>query len=135
LQGNASAATPETYALVVGGRQLVPVGAKESRRIVARLASVVAKNSGKTLIEVNLGCRTYREDGVAILKDFFHPELVKNVKILKLDDIIAGVQPDPALQILRAMCGWFEHCTIKHVDLSYNVLGNHGLEACDAILG
>ena len=58
-----------TYALVVGGERLKPVDAEEAQRIVDDLAIVVAENEGKLLNEVNLGCRSYREDGVAILRN------------------------------------------------------------------
>jgi Ran GTPase-activating protein (RanGAP) involved in mRNA processing and transport len=37
--------------------------------------------------------------------------------------------------MLRAICDIFEHCTIKHVNLSYNALGNRGLDACRSVLG
>jgi Ran GTPase-activating protein 1 len=129
------AAEMTTYALVVGGERLKPVDAEEAQRIVDDLAIVVAENEGKLLNEVNLGCRSYREDGVAILAQFLTQELVKNVTIVKLDDMIAGVQTDPALRILEAICALFAHCTLKYVDLSDNALGNRGLEACDAVLG
>lgn len=124
-----------TYALVVGGDRNIPVDAEEAQHIVDRLAVVVAENEGKILTTVNLGCRTYREDGVTVLQDFFSPDLVKNVTILHLDDLIAGVQTHPALRILRAICGMFHNCTVKYVDLSDNALGNRGLEACDSVLG
>lgn len=129
------AAAEATYALVVGGDRLVPVDAEEARSIVTRLTVVVAENEGKTLTEVNLGCRTYREDGVAVLQDLFIPDLVKDVTTLKLDDMIAGVETDPALRMLQGICGMFGHCVLKSVDLSDNALGNRGLEACDSVLG
>ena len=124
-----------TYALEVGGDRLVPVDAEEAERIVERWAIVVAENEGNILNKVNLGCRTYREDGVPVIQRFLTPQLVENVTILQLDDMIAGVQTDSALRILRAICGIFQHCTITHVDLSDNALGNRGLDACDAVLG
>jgi hypothetical protein len=49
--------------------------------------------------------------------------------------MIAGVHTDPALQMLRAICDIFEHCTIKHINLSYNGLGNRGLDTCCSVLG
>jgi Ran GTPase-activating protein (RanGAP) involved in mRNA processing and transport len=49
--------------------------------------------------------------------------------------MVAGVHDDPALQMLRAICDISEHCTIKHVNLSYNALGNHGLDTCHSMLG
>jgi hypothetical protein len=85
------------YTLEVGGDQLVPVNEEEAECIVAHLEIAVAKNMGNILNEVNLGCRSYREDGVAILQRFLTFELVKNVSILKLDDMIVGVHTDPAL--------------------------------------
>lgn len=84
---------------------------------------------------MNLGSRTYREDGVKVLGDFFTADLVKNVTILYFDDMIAGVQTDPALTILKSICDMFVHCTVKFVDLSDNALGNRGLIACDSVLG
>jgi hypothetical protein len=56
------------YTLEVGGDRLVPVDEEEAEHIVARLEIVVAKNMGNILNEVNLGCRSYQEDGVAILQ-------------------------------------------------------------------
>jgi hypothetical protein len=56
------------YTLEVGGDQLVPVNEEKAERIVARLEIAIAENMGNILNEVNLGCRSYQEDSVAILQ-------------------------------------------------------------------
>jgi hypothetical protein len=62
------------YTLEVGDDRLVPVNEEDAECIVARLEIVIAENMGNILKEVNLGCRSYREDGVAILQQFLTSE-------------------------------------------------------------
>ena len=123
-----------TYALTVAGDRLVPVVEEEARRITALWDEVRLENEGKTLVEVNLGCRSYRPDGAQVIADYLTPELVKDVKTARLDDMIAGLEGTKAFGILTVLCDCFRDCELTFVDLSENALGSKGLEACDSVL-
>jgi len=129
------ATTCGEFALVAEGRRTTPVTGEEAVRIVNGFREVCAENEGRVLTSVDLSCRTYREDGVAMIAAFLTPELVKNVTTFKGDDMIAGIKEESALRILKSICDIFLACPLEIVNLSDNALGNKGLTACDSVLG
>jgi Ran GTPase-activating protein 1 len=128
-------ATEQTFTLKAGGNRLIPLDAGEARIILDRWDIERVANEGKTLVEVDLSCRTYRMDGASLIAQYLSPDLVKDVKIARLDDLIASVHESTALEILQTLCDCFRECNLTFVDLSDNALGNKGLTACDSVLG
>lgn len=84
--------------------------------------------------EIDISCRVWTVD---VLKAIPFPvDAMKDVKVLKIDDIIASLETDLGLATLAYVAEFFaKHCPgIEQVDLKDNAIGTRGIEALKPLL-
>jgi len=121
------------YSFVVGGDRDTEVNQAEGRRIANSLAETARQNPDKKLTKVDLSGRQWSLEGAQEVAAQLGP-LVKHVRKVKLDDMVAGVNQNEALKVLELFSDLFAWEGLLSVSLSDNAIGALGVPKCKSIL-
>lgn len=132
-----------TLTLRAGGPRTV-VSVDESKKILTRFQNEIAEaksrsdsdNEGLTVVEtLDLSCRAWPRESLDVFRAFYEQEVVKTVKVLKVDDIIASLDTSRGLDSLSFFAEVFavKDSVLEVVDLNDNAIGTRGVEALKSL--
>ena len=110
--------------LIAGGEERIRVETQEARNILARFRE---ESNGKVVEKVDMsGCMWTRE-ALDVMVPFL-VEIAPAVRVVKLDDIIAGLMTEEGLDTLKRLAEAFQVSNLQELYLNHNALGSRAME-------
>mmetsp|Transcript_22802 Transcript_22802/g.42384 ORF Transcript_22802/g.42384 Transcript_22802/m.42384 type:complete len:418 (+) Transcript_22802:41-1294(+) len=108
--------------LRVGGPRAA-VELAEANQIVERFQS---ESEGNTVVGVDLSCRQWKQESLDQVETFL-AGVAGDVRYLKIDDIIAGLNTDEGLSVTEKLANVFDKADLLEINLNDNAMGPRGL--------
>jgi len=115
-----------------GSRNVVT--AAEAEKILNGWKELLNTSEDKTVVEIDLSCRTWKSEVLAVFETFFTEAVAPSVEILKIDDVIASLDTEDGLDSLSFFSRIFADSPIVSVNLNDNAIGTRGLERLQSLL-
>mmetsp|Transcript_13617 Transcript_13617/g.20727 ORF Transcript_13617/g.20727 Transcript_13617/m.20727 type:complete len:438 (+) Transcript_13617:105-1418(+) len=109
------------------------VTAEDAEKLVENWKDEIARNPNQIVETLDLSKRSYQVEAVKIICNFLFDK-VAGVKKAILNDIIASLETEKGLEVLKDISQLLKDSPIEHLDLDDNAMGIRGVERCEAIL-
>lgn len=108
--------------LLTGGKRSA-VEEEEATKILLRFQK---RAEGRVVNKVDLSCRAWKKTSLLVIKPFLE-QIAKDVSIVNLADVIAGLMTDEGLSVTETLAEVFKESNLVDIDLSDNAMGPRGL--------
>jgi Ran GTPase-activating protein (RanGAP) involved in mRNA processing and transport len=112
--------------LKAGGERTTLLEAEEATTIAERFATELAENEDASVLAVDLSCRSWSDGAIDVILPFLR-SVSKDVKILNLDDCIAGRLTEVGLSVMEKLANTFQESNLIEISLNANAMGPRGL--------